>query len=124
MRQRILIALATMIGALALMTPSANASPSQAAAEATTTGSQIVQVESTDADAQQTCNYRVNRVGGIYIYASPSSSARIVGSLANGHRFSATCNNGRYETYPECGGDNLWKFVGNGYVKTKCLVRV
>lgn len=124
MRQRILIALATMVGALALMTTSAYASPSQAAAEATTAGSQIVQVESTEADVQQTCNYRVNRVGGIRIYAATSSSAAVVGSLANGHRFSATCNNVWGNYYPECGGGNLWKWVGNGYVKTACLVRV
>jgi len=125
MRQRILIAFATLLGALALTASSAYAAPSQAVAESTTAGNQIVQVGSTEADAQATCNYRVNVSGGVIIRSEPNVDSRRVGSLANGTRFSATCDNVEGQFYFDCPEwSALWKWVGNGYIKTKCLARV
>lgn len=123
MRKRILVAFAAMFAAFALSTSAASAEPAQSSSG---TGASQGAVLQSDSDTQANCNYKVNRTGGIKIYSKKDHSSTVVGSLANGHRFTATCNNETGGGYNDCpgGANNLWKFVGNGWVKTKCLVRV
>ena len=75
--------------------------------------------------AKATCHYSVHHSGGIKIRNAPRNNATVVGSLANGAKFYATCDNVGGDFYTDCGVfTNLWKHVPNGYVKTKCLARI
>lgn len=120
MFKRIMFVFAALLAGLAF-----TAAPASAAMTSTGPQAGYEQVDTREgAEASATCKYRVNHSGGIRIYAKADHSSEVKGSLANGATFNATCDNVTGGKYPECGANNLWKFVGNGYVKTKCLVRI
>ncbi|KFU82062.1 hypothetical protein SAMN04489729_1576 [Amycolatopsis lurida] len=118
MFKRFLISLSMLIAALGFSTSAAFAAASPAVPDKT-----VVQVGVADVEPQATCSYRTKQA--INIHSRPDRSSSIAGTLGSGaYIYNVTCDNVVGGNYSSCGGGNLWKYIGSGWVATKCLVRL